>query len=104
MSTRRKFAFPLSALTKAAQDLLAALNDPKYSAAMQARLGVSITSDLNNRLSAVTVSTGSQGAVAGEIGELTDEQLADFREVERLVAGARRSARLAFPGNATLER
>lgn len=101
MSTRRKFAFPLSALTKPAQDLLSALNDPKYSAAMQARLGVSITSDLNNRLSTVTVSTGSQSAAAGEIGELTDEQLADFREVERLVAGARRSARLAFPSNAT---
>ena len=101
MSTHRKFAFPLSTLTKAARDLLAALNDPEYTATMKLRLGESMTSDLNNFISGVTSGTENQGAAAGEIGELTDEQLAIFREVERLVAGARRTARLAFPGNAT---
>src|SRR5438105_1978712 len=41
----------------------------------------------------------NQGGKTGDAGDLTTDQRAAFREVERLTADARRSARQAFPGD-----
>lgn len=41
----------------------------------------------------------AQSGAFGEIGEMTQEQVEAFAEMERLLSGARRSARLAFPKN-----
>jgi hypothetical protein len=40
----------------------------------------------------------NQGGKTGDVGDLTAEQRFAFNEVERLTAGARRTARQAFPG------
>lgn len=106
MSDRRKFTFPLSTLLRAAGGLGSALADTDYAAAMVARLDdpaatppIVFASDFAAAIAAVETEVGNQGGKTGDAGDLTTDQGTAFAEVERLVAGARRTARQAFPGD-----
>ena len=101
MSTRRKFAFPLATLTRVAGLLKVALADPDYTATMTLRLGADFATELGKKITAVTGKGTAQSGQTGAVAELTKEQQTHFDEMERLTAGARRSARLAFPGDTT---
>ena len=69
---------------------------------MEARLGTGIAASFATVIAAVRTELALQSGKTGEAGELTEEQQADFADVERLSAGARRSARLAFAGQAVI--
>lgn len=96
-----KFKFALPVLTSAAERLLAAINDPDYSAAMTERLGADFATEFQGRLAAVPTARIHQGSQNARIADLTTAQEAAFDEMERLLSAARRSARLAFPGDTT---
>jgi hypothetical protein len=105
----RKFRFPLSTLLGEADGLLEALKDNAYTAAMQERLGddtatppVVIATDFAAAIKAVRDEVKNQGGKTGDASDLTEDQRDAVKEVERLIAGARRSARQAFPGEAKL--
>ena len=102
MSTRRKFTFPLATLISSAELLADALNDPAHQAAMTARLGEDFIEAFPGRITAVTGEATAQSGKTGDLSQLTAAQLEDYDEMERLAAGARRSARLAFPGQNTI--
>ncbi len=100
----RKFNFSLSALIGAARRLHDALVDPDYGTAMAARLDApadTATSNFTTRfaanLAALDTGDATQKLKTGHAGTLTTGQNAAFDEMERLLAGARRSAKLAFP-------
>lgn len=102
MSTRRKFNFPLATLTRDAALLGKTLIDPAYQAAMTARLGAPFITAFPLKITALTGGTTAQSSQTGDLSTLTAQQQADFQEMERLAAGARRTARLAFPGQDTV--
>ena len=102
MSTRRKFNFPLATLTASADLLAKALTDPAHQAAMTLRLGAPFITAFPGKITALTGGSAAQSSQTGDLSTLTDQQQADFREMERLAAGARRTARLAFPGQDTV--
>jgi hypothetical protein len=102
MSTRRKFNFPLAILIRDAGLLGTALADPAYQSAMEARLGAPFIAAFPGRISAVTGGAAAQSSQTGDLSSLTADQQEAFAEMERLAAGARRSARLAFPGQETI--
>ncbi len=95
---KRRFNFLLSILLRDGGKLLAAINDPAHIALIKARLGESIPSDVNNKLVAVRDILNLQAGKTGEAGELTQDQQLALHEMERLTAGARRTANLAFRG------
>ena len=106
MSDKRKFSFPLSTLLHAADSLDAALGDPDYAVAMVTRLDDPTETPpyifrtvFETSLASVRTEVQHQGGKTGDAGDLTADQRAAFAEVERLTAGARRSARQAFPGD-----
>ena len=106
MNDKRKFTFPLSTLLHAADSLNDALGDTDYAPSMVTRLDDPTTTPpsifrtvLETALAAVRTQVQKQGGKTGDAGDLTVEQRAAFAEVERLTAGARRSARQAFPGD-----
>jgi hypothetical protein len=106
VSNKRKFNCSLSTLLRAADSLADALADPDYAAAMAARLDnpdatppVVFLTDYTAAVAAVRTEVQNQGGKTGDAGDLTADQQAAFAEVERLTAAARRSARLAFPGD-----
>jgi hypothetical protein len=102
MSTRRKFSFPVATLIRSADFLGKALTDPAYQAAMSARLPAPFIADFSGKITALTGGATAQSSQTGDLSQLTVQQQEDFHEMERLTAGARRSARLAFPGQDTL--
>jgi hypothetical protein len=102
MSTRRKFNFSLADLIRNADLLATALTDPDYQAAMTTRLGAEFITAFPGKITALTGGSAAQSSQTGDLSTLTSQQQADFREMERLAAGARRSARLALPGQDTV--
>lgn len=100
MSTRRKLAFPLCVLVGAAEGLESAIADSASKPAMDERL----TTAFHGKIQALTGDAAAQSSQTGDIAELTLQQRQDFNEMERLAAGARRSAKLAFPGQSALLR
>lgn len=83
-----------------------ALVDPAHFAAMSERLNATGDTAENNyatrfaaKLNTVNASAATHKAKTGEAGTLTVAQEDAFQELERLIGGARRSARLAFPGD-----
>jgi hypothetical protein len=102
MSTRRKFTFPLATLIRSAELLRDALTDSAYQEAMTVRLGEQFIADFPSKITAVTGKATAQSGQKGDLSQLTAAQQADFKEMERLAAAARRSARQAFPGQDTL--
>ncbi len=101
MSTKRKFTFAVSTLTRTAGLLKSALADAAYAAAMTARLGAGFAADFDAKISAIANAGNNQSGQTGTLADLTEAQRGQFEEMERLTAGARRSARLAFPGEKT---
>ena len=106
MNDKRKFTFPLSTLLHAADSLNDTLGDIDYAPAMVTRLDDPTTTPpyifrtvLETALAAVRTQVQKQGGKTGDAGDLTANQRTAFAEVERLTAGARRSARQAFPGD-----
>jgi hypothetical protein len=102
MSTRRKFTFPLATLIRYAELLRDALTASAYQEAMTVRLGEQFIADFPSKITAVTGKATAQSGQKGDLSQLTAAQQADFKELERLAAAARRSARQAFPGQDTL--
>jgi len=109
MNNTRKFRFALSTLLRASDTFRSALSDDKFATAMAARLDAPdaapplvFLADFDAKLAAVRAEVANQTSKTGDAGALTSEQRAAFDEVERLTAGARRSARLAFPGDEKL--
>ena len=102
MTTRRKFNFPLATLIRDAGLLGKAITNSAHQAAMTERLGAPFITAFTAKITAVTGETAAQSGKIGDLSGLTVQQEQDFREMERLAAGARRSARLAFPGQDTL--
>lgn len=104
MSTRRKFTFPVATLISSAELLAKARNDPDHQAAMTARLGAGFITDFPVKITALTGDAAAQSGKIGDLSQLTPQQQEDYWEMERLAAGARRSAGLAFPGQDTVLR
>jgi hypothetical protein len=102
MTTRRKFNFPLSTLTSAADSLSKALVDPAYQTSMTQRLGADFITVFPQKITRLAGGSAAQSSQTGELSNLTTQQQEAFIEMERLAAGARRSARLAFPGQDTV--
>ena len=102
MSTRRKFNFPLATLTHSADLLGKAVVDPDYQAAMTARLGAEFITAFPAKITTLTGGATAQSSQTGDLSQLTVQQQEDFQEMERLAAGARRTARLALPGQDTV--
>ena len=102
--TRRKYNFPHAVLVRSAGLLKAALEDAAYKPALEERLDPGFAAAFTARLTALGVKTGEQSSLTGDISSLTGEQRERFEDVERLSAGARRSAKLAFNGQATILR
>ena len=100
----RKFNFPLSVRLGSSRRLYDALSDADYAATMGERLNADTDTPTDNftirfeaKITAFSTGQANQNAQTGQAGTLTRDQTADFQEMERLIAGARRSARLAFP-------
>jgi len=102
MSTRPKFKFPASTLVRSARLLAAALEDSAYEAAMTERLGADFTTAFPGKIILLTGKVTAQSGKTGDVSGLTKEQQDQFDEMERLTHGARRTAKLAFPGQTTL--
>jgi hypothetical protein len=98
----RKFKGTLSGLLLAGDQLKDAVIDTDYAAAIAERLGDSIATTLTTQLGAVRHELEEQSGKTGDAGSLTQQQQDALAEVERLTAGARRTARLAFPGQDVL--
>ena len=89
----------------AARRLHDALTDADFATAMAARLDADTDTATDNfatrfeaKIAALDTGDASQKSKTGQAGSLTRGQNAELAEMERLLAGARRSARVAFPG------
>ena len=109
MPASRVFDFPISALIRDARRLLGAVLDPTVGSAVARRLAkkaadptqpaTQFAPGFEAQINLVGKGGTNQSTAIGTIGELTQEQAEAFSELERLMAGARRSATLAFPKN-----
>ncbi|MBS0658384.1 MAG: hypothetical protein JSR82_09105 [Verrucomicrobia bacterium] len=105
MSTRsvpRDFTCSIARLLREGKRIADALADAKVGPAVVARFPkFDVVQRLTAFRSAVETGQGAQVATKGVVGQLTVEQATAFTELERLMTAARRSAKLAFPDNAT---
>lgn len=109
MPANRSFSFPISVLLRDAKRLHAALVDPVTGPAVARRLAkknpVAGQPDIvfaplfDAHIQIVENGGIAKSCAVGEIGQMTQEQIEAFAEMERLISGARRSATLAFLGN-----
>ena len=104
MPTPRTFDFPVSTLVRDSKRLLGALGDPTVGPPVATRLkkknpdaakpALEFAPGFEAQIARVEKGGTDQSTAIGGIGELTQEQAAAFTELERLMAGARRSASL----------
>lgn len=109
MPASRTFDFSVSTLIRDSKRLLGALCDPATGPPVAKRLkvknpvagqpDVEFDPGFDAQIKLVEKCGNDQSTAVGGIGEMTVEQAAAFTELERLMAGARRSATLAFPAN-----
>jgi hypothetical protein len=109
MFTPRKFDFPIGTLIRDSMRLHAALVDATVGPAVARRLAkknpvagqpdIVFAPRFEAQITLVERGGIAQSAAIGEVGEMTQEQIEAFSELERLISGARRSAVLAFPKN-----
>jgi hypothetical protein len=109
MPATRTFDFSVSTLLRDSKRLHAALVDTITGPAVARRLSkknpVADQPDIvfaplfDAQIQLVENGGIAQSGAFGEIGEMTQEQVEAFIELERLISGARRSAHLAFPKN-----
>jgi hypothetical protein len=109
MPANRTFDFPVSTLLRDSKRLHAALVDSTTGPAVARRLAkknpvanqpaIVFAPLFEAQINLVENGGIAQSGAIGEVGEMTQEQIESFSELERLLSGARRSARLAFPDN-----
>jgi hypothetical protein len=109
MSTNRTFNFPISTLVRDAKLLHAALIDSTVGSAVARRLAkknpiadqpaTEFAPLFDAQIKLVENGGIAQSSAIGEVGEMTQEQVEAFNDMERLLSGARSSAHLAFPDN-----
>ncbi|MGL4399614.1 MAG: hypothetical protein ACRCXD_07075, partial [Luteolibacter sp.] len=109
MPANRSFSFPISVLTRDAKLLHGALVDTVIGPAVARRLSkknpvegqpdIVFAPRFEAAIRLVENGGIAQSSAVGDVGQLTQEQIEAFAEMERLISGARRSANLAFPGN-----
>jgi hypothetical protein len=109
MPANRSFDFSISTLLRDSRLLHAALVDSTVGPAVARRLAKknpaagqpdTVFAPLFEAQIQLVESGGiAQSGAFGEIGQMTQEQIEAFAELERLLSGARRSATLAFPKN-----
>lgn len=107
MPANRTFDFPISTLIRDAKRLHGALIDTVTGPAVARRLAKknSVAGEPDivfaplflAQIQLVEHGGVAQSGAIGEIGEMTQEQILAFAEMERLLSAARRSAGLAFP-------
>lgn len=95
----RQFNFPLATLIKQAGRLKDALADATIGTPVLARLPATFQADFSALLTKVSEAPAKKSGQAGDTGQLTQDQNDALSEMVRLVAAARRSASLAFPGD-----
>jgi hypothetical protein len=109
MPTNRSFDFPISTLLRDSKRLQAALIDATVGSPVARRLtkksptagqpDIVFAPPFEAQIQLVESGGIAQSGAFGEIGQMTQEQIEAFAELERLLSGARRSATLAFPKN-----
>ena len=109
MPANRTFDFPVSTLLRDSKRLHAALVDAATGPAVARRLAKknptagqpdTVFAPLFEAQIQLVESGGiAQSGAFGEIGQMTQEQIEAFTELEHLLSGARRSATLAFAKN-----
>ena len=109
MPANRSFDFPVSTLLRDSKRLHAALADPTVGPAVARRLAkknptagqppTEFAPLFEAQIQLVENGGIAQSGAFGEIGQMTQEQVDAFAELERLLSGARRSATLTFPKN-----
>lgn len=107
MPANRTFDFPVSVLIRDAKRLHSALTDAVTGPAVARRLAKKNPVDgqpdivfaprLLAQIQLVENGGVAQSGAFGEIGEMTQQQVEAFADMEQLLSGARRSAGLAFP-------
>ncbi len=111
MPANRTFTFPVSTLIRDAKRFLAALEDPTIGPPVASRLlqpdpdpakpPLAFPPLFDAQIQRVEKGGTDQSTAVGTGGTMTLEQARAFTELERLMAGARRSAGIAFPANDT---
>ena len=109
MPANRTFDFPISTLLRDSKRLHAALVDATTGPAVARRLAkknpvagqpdIVFAPRFAAQIQLVENGGIAQSTAVGSIGQMTQEQVEAFAELERLLSGARRSATLAFPKN-----
>ena len=69
---------------------------------MEERLGDDFAGKFADAITAITGKSFALSSQTGDVSGLTLDHAANLKEMERLVAGARRSAKRAFPGQDTV--
>jgi hypothetical protein len=98
----RSFKFPLALLVKQAGRLQNALNDATIGPPVVSRLAAGFVPAFSTLLEKVSGAPAGTPSHVGDVGTLTQEQNDAFHEMLRLMAGARRTAGLAFKGNSVV--
>lgn len=94
----RSFNFPVSILIRDAQLMAGALRDDIGGPVVK-RLPTTFVDKFATQINQVSTGSTGQKAAAGNTGQLTQAQNSGATEVKRLTAGARNTAKLAFPDN-----
>ncbi len=103
-TVRRAFSPSFGSLHRDARRLLQALNDSTIGAPVVARLPATFVADFTAQLALVAQLGSDQSHATGTAGVLTQAQRQALADYVRLASSARRSAKLAFPGQNTLLR
>src|SRR5471032_165831 len=101
-SNQRGFGFSFGSLQSDAQRLLGAINDNTFGAPVVTRLPATFVADFTAQVAlAAKLGTDKSGAI-GTLATLTAAQRQALLDFARLASVARRTAKLAFPGQDTL--
>jgi len=101
-SNRRGFSFSFGTLQRDAQRLLGALNDSTIGAPVVTKLPATFVADFTAQIALAAKLDTDQSGVIGTLATLTRAQAQALADFVRLASIARRTAKLAFPGQDTL--
>lgn len=104
VSVQRGFGFSTGTLSSVAQRLLGALEDPTVGPPVVDHLSPTFVEDFSAQIALVAKLGADQSGAIGSVGTLVQSQAEAMAELLHVSNVARRSARLAFPGQATLLR
>jgi len=100
----RSFGFSIGTLLSDAQRLLGALKDDTIGSPVLVHVSPTFVADFEDQIALVTKLSADQSGAIGTVGTLVLSQAEALADYVRLAVVARRAARLAFPGQATLLR